>query len=163
MSKRSSSEKDKVYKFVHHQTDWIQTNLLGREFENEWLKIAADGKISLRCSKDRGYAWDGCSPKWNFIHLMWGTPDGKLDYRTEKPITYYSSMFHDVIYQFKSEVPISRKESDILFKIMLQDAKFMWWSVYGFAVRTFGGFYGKWFREESQTDIQVLGYSWLEE
>ncbi len=101
--KRSSTIANKVYKFVHTNDEWIMTNLIGYKFENQWLRMKEDGAIIAKGSNLDGYTWDACSPKWHFIHLTWGTPDGKLDYDTEKPITYYASMFHDIIYQFKDE------------------------------------------------------------
>lgn len=162
--KRSDSIANKVYKYVHEEDVWILTNLTGRDFENNWLKIEHNGKIIVKGSFSNGYAWDGCSPKWHFVHLIWGTPDGMLDYRTEKPITYYASMIHDVVYQFKKEVDISRKEVDILFKLNLKESKFMWWRVYSIAVKIGGGFYGKWKRKrkESQNSITIIESSWLE-
>src|SRR5687767_14262930 len=101
---RSSSDRNKVYKYVHTEDVHIKTNLTGLTFDNEWLSINKKGWITVKCSNKRGYAWDGCSPKVNFLDFLWGTPDGKLDYRTEKSITYYASMIHDVLYQYKKEV-----------------------------------------------------------
>ena len=50
----------------------------------------------------QGYAWDGNSPKINFLDLFWiGTPDG-IQTRN-RPITYYASLVHDVLGQFKRE------------------------------------------------------------
>ena len=93
---------------------------------------------------------------------IWGTPDGMLDYRTEKPITYYASMVHDILYQYKSEVDFSRKEVDILFRIILKESKFMWWWLYYIAVRIGGGFYGKWKTKLTQGNFVIKKYSWLE-
>ena len=162
--KRSDTIANKVYKYVHEEDVWILTNLTGRDFENNWLKIENNGKIIVKGSFSNGYAWDGCSPKWHFVHLIWGTPDGMLDYRTEKPITYYASMIHDVVYQFKKEVDISRKEVDILFKLNLKESKFLWWRVYSIGVKIGGGFYGKWKRKrkDSQNSITIIESSWLE-
>ncbi len=121
--KRSTEFPPKVYKFVHEKDVWIKTNLTNRKFEidkNGWLMVEDDGTITVKGSNPGGYAWDGCSPKWNCLHITWGTPDGKLDYNTEKPMTYYASMIHDAIYQYKDTVNISRKEADILFKLILK-------------------------------------------
>ncbi|MBL0882242.1 MAG: hypothetical protein IBJ16_02635, partial [Chitinophagaceae bacterium] len=89
---KSSSIPGKVYKFVHKQDETIKTNLVGRSFKNDWLEIDEDGTMILKGSHARGYAWDGCSPKMNFIDVIWGTPDGRFDDKTEKQITYYASM-----------------------------------------------------------------------
>jgi len=162
--KRSTTFSSKVYKFVHYEDVWIKTNLTGREFDkdkNSWLTIENDGTITVKGSNPGGYAWDGCSPKWNCLHITWGTPDGKLDYNTEKPMTYYASMIHDAIYQYKNLATISRKEADILLKLILKKAKYMWWWKYALGVRVFGGFYGKWNRKGCQSRIKITEYSWL--
>ena len=155
------ANRKKVYKYVHDEDVSVGTSLSGRSFENEWLRIEDSGLIVVKGSNQRGYAWDGCSPKVNFLHLIWGTADGQLDFRTDKPFTYYASMVHDVLYQFKSEVPVSRKEADILFSKMLRKAGFMWWWLYGFAVRVGGGFYGGWKTTKSGGEVIKIAYcSW---
>ncbi|MEM1137994.1 MAG: hypothetical protein AAGI07_19320 [Bacteroidota bacterium] len=159
--KRSGTIANHVYKFVYHKDVFIKTNLIGRNFKNEWVEIESDGKIIIKGSSSGGYAWDGCSPKWHFIDLMWGTPDGKLDFRTEKPITYFASMIHDVIYQFKEELDISRKEADIIFKLILNEAGFMWCGLYFFSVRIGGRFYGTWKRKISEKKVALTESSWL--
>lgn len=158
---RSSSVRNKVYKFVHKEDMWIETNITGRTYDNNpRLVVEESGKITVKCSYKMGYAWDGCSPKGNFLHFTWGTPDGKLNYATEKPITYFASMFHDALYQFKKDGCISRKEADVIFKILLKDAGFMWWPVYYVAVRIFGIFYGNWNRKTSKFGIRITKCSW---
>lgn len=140
---RSKSQR-RVYKFVHTIDTSIQTNIYGRIFETEWLKVEPNGMITVKGSNDRGYAWDGCSPKFNILQFTCGTPDGMLVYETCAPITYYASMFHDAIYQYKKEIDITRKETDNLFKENLKKADFMWWWIYYFAVWAFGWIRGKW-------------------
>jgi len=140
---RSKSQR-RVYKFVHTIDTSIQTNIYGRIFETEWLKVEPNGIITVKGSNDRGYAWDGCSPKFNILQFTCGTPDGMLVYETCAPITYYASMFHDAIYQYKKEIDITRKETDNLFKENLKKADFMWWWLYYFAVWAFGWIRGKW-------------------
>ena len=152
---RSSSIPNKVWKFVHNEDEWIMTNITGRNFPNERLLIEESGKITVKCGFENGYAWDGCTPKWNCLHITWGIPDGKLDFSTEKPMTYYASMFHDALYQFKDKGCISRKEADVIFKILMKKNRFMWWPVYYGAVRLFGGFCGKWNRKKSKSGIRI--------
>jgi hypothetical protein len=141
----------------------VKTNLFGRSYQSEWLDIDPDGLITVKGGKGAGYAWDGCSPKVNFLHLIWGTPDGKLDYGTERPMTYYASMIHDAMYQYKKGIPLSRMEADALFTRMLRDAKFMWWWLYGLAVIVGGRFYGGW-KTTTSTDLPIAieSCSWLE-
>lgn len=151
-----------IYKFTHQQDDWIQTNLYNRSFNNEWLSIETNGKITLKGTNRDGYSWDGCSPKWKLFGKIIGTPDGKIDPETNLPKTYYASMFHDVIYQFKNEetMCISRKEADKIFKIMLKKANFKSWFLYNLGVRAGGLLYGKWRVRRSQKNIEVTTYSW---
>lgn len=152
-----------IYKFTHHQEDWIQTNLTKKDFENRWLKIESNGRITLKGAQEHGYAWDGCSPKWKISGKIFGTPDGRIDPKTKKPITYYASMFHDAIYQYKNAqtMKISRKEADLIFLIMLKKAKFRFWRIYYLGVRIGGGFYGKWRTTSSQLPVEVSEYSWI--
>lgn len=159
---RSKTIRNKVYKYVHEKDVYIKTNITGLTFDNQWLSIKPDGRITVKGNENRGYAWDGCSPKVNFIHLIWGTPDGQLDFRTEKPMTYYASMIHDALYQYKKSVGMSRRDADIIFEEILKESKFMWWWLYGLAVKVGGGFYGKWrVTENQQTKIEILDCSWL--
>ncbi|MGD1937030.1 MAG: hypothetical protein ACFCA4_05685 [Cyanophyceae cyanobacterium] len=52
----------------------------------------------------KGYSWDGNSPKVNVLDLFWlGTPDGIRNVKTDKPVTYYASLVHDVLGQFKND------------------------------------------------------------
>ena len=158
---RSSTIPNKVYKFVHFEDVYIRTNLTGRAVQFEWLEIDDEGKITVKGSHPGGYAWDGCSPKFIVLDLIFGTPDGKLDYATDKQIAYYASMIHDALYQFKSEINISRKETDLIFKRNLKKAGFKLAGVYYFFVRLFGGFYGKWKVKKSQKNVRVAEFSWL--
>jgi len=158
---RSSSIPNKVYSYVHHSEVYIVTNITGRKFESDWLTVAETGKITVHGSNEQGYAWDGCSPKWNFLQLTWGTPDGRLDYETEKPLTYYASLIHDALYQYKSEgLPISRREADVIFNIILKKREFIWRWLYNLAVRAFGRFYGKWDYNDSVDGVRILECSW---
>lgn len=130
-----------IYKFILEEDTFIQTNIIGREFINEWVTLDEYGLMKVK----KGYAWDGCSPKVNFIDLTLGTPDGKtIEHKNGKfrPITYYGSLGHDVIYQFKDIIPITRKEADEEFysKLLEVDFSFSW--LYYKVVRCFGWVYG---------------------
>jgi hypothetical protein len=49
-----------------------------------------------------GYAWDGCSPRFNVLGLFWvGIPNG-VHHDNEKPMMYYPSLVHDVLLQMGS-------------------------------------------------------------
>ncbi|MDX8400545.1 MAG: hypothetical protein R8K20_09915 [Gallionellaceae bacterium] len=102
-----------------HQTDWT----LERSFEAEWLSISKSGLIIVKANKT-GYAWDGCSPKFDILNLVVvGVPDGHFDYRTGKAYTYRASMVHDALYQYLDSIPVSKADVDLLFLIMLGDFK----------------------------------------
>src|SRR5712691_2897454 len=60
------------------------------------LILERGGRITVT----QGYAWDGCSPKFCFCDLLFGTPDGVVDTQTGRPKTYYASLVHDALYQF---------------------------------------------------------------
>ncbi|WP_430966767.1 hypothetical protein [Spongiimicrobium sp. 2-473A-2-J] len=164
LGKRSLS-KPKVYKFVHQDDEYIQTNIKGIEYKNErgWLEINKNGRIYLNTSCYDGYAWDGCTPKFELFDFLIGTPDGKLDYGTEKPITYFASMTHDLLYQLKRELPLSRKTVDVLFYLILKDSGFIWSGVYYFFVRAFGGIlFPGWKTKEKIKNIVIEECSWIE-
>lgn len=161
--RRSSTIPGKVWKYVHTEDVWIQTNILGRSFSGEWLDISALGRITVKGSHARGYAWDGCSPKYEALDMLLGTPDGKLDYSTAKPITYYASMIHDALYQYKKEVPVSRQDADIIFQLILKQSGFMWWWLYGAIVQALGGFYGDWKVYSDTPGIEITECSWWKE
>lgn len=148
-----------MYKFITNEDVSIRTNLKGREFRNEWLEITDKGIITV----SSGYAWDGCTPKFIALDLIFGTPDGKTDEQTNKPVTYHASIFHDVLYQFKSEINISRHEADLLFLTIMKHHKFKLKGVYFFFVRLFGGLFGTWKQKETeQQDIQINRYFYLD-
>ncbi len=85
---------------------------------NNWLGISIGGTIWV----SKGYAWDGCTPSIRVFGLGWiGTPEGAVDYRTEKPLTYYASLVHDALTQFKA---CPRKLADQIFYEMLKEAGF---------------------------------------
>lgn len=140
--------KSKVWKFVSKEDfNWTSTILKGRECNFEWLKISKDGTITVKGSNKKGYAWDGCTPKWNFLHITWGNFDGKLrkfDSGNYKPYTYYASMIHDVLYQYKRCAPITRKEADLIFYNILKKHQFMWSHVFYIGVRLFGWWFSGW-------------------
>lgn len=165
LGKRSKS-RPKVYKFVHRKDEYIQTTIKGVHFkeENGWLEIDTSGRIFINASCFDGYAWDGCTPKFVLLDLIFGTPDGKLDYGTEKPITYFASMTHDLLYQFKRDLPLSRKDCDTLFYLILKDAGFTFGLVYYIFVRLFGGvLFPGWKTKKSQDTFEIEECSWIVE
>jgi hypothetical protein len=87
-----------------------------------------------------GYAWNGCSPKFCFCDILFGTPEGVVDARTSKPKTFYASLVHDAMYQFLTDgLPISRRDADQCFLALLKETYFRPRLIYYLVVRLFGG------------------------
>ena len=129
-----------VYKFINKSEFSRKEDFLkGRTFGSNWLTISG-GEISI----ETNYAWNGCSPKFQLLDLIIGTPDGATNLTHGYPKAYYASMVHDALYQYKSTVPVTRKEADWLFYKMLKEENFFWAKVYYAAVRLFGWTLGKW-------------------
>lgn len=141
----------KIWKFVHqddfsYKTDRFK-NPKKRACEYNWLKITEDGTIIVKGTFDRGYAWDGCTPKVGFIDNTFGILDGRIHHFKKadyKPKAYYASMVHDVLYQYKRCAPITRKEADKIFLDLLKEADYMWALPYYWAVRSFGWIFSGW-------------------
>lgn len=88
----------------------------------------------------RGYAWNGCSPKFCLCDILFGTPDGVVDVRTGRPKTYYASLVHDALCQFLPDgLPLSRGEVDRCFLALLRESGFRARWLYYAAIRLFGG------------------------
>ena len=127
-----------VYIYCLEEDYTYRSSIKGRVFENEWFKLEKNGTITVKGSHKKGYAWDGCSPKFKFKDICWlGTPDAVLNWETKKPKTYYASMVHDVFYQFSKDVKpfIKRKEVDDLFYDILKENNFRLANVYYRVVR----------------------------
>ena len=87
----------------------------------------------------RGYAWNGCSPKFCLCDILMGTPDGVVDARTGKPKTYYATLVHDALCQFLPDgLPLSRGEVDRCFLALLAESGFRARWLYYASVRVFG-------------------------
>ena len=128
------------YKFCEKRIIKFTTQLKGCSFDSEWLQIKPNGKIIVKGTNKEGYSWDGCSPKFVVFDLLIGTNDGRMV--NNYPITYYASMLHDILYQYKKEIEFTRKQVDMEFKRQLEIKKFKLSSVYYFFVRCFGWYYG---------------------
>lgn len=99
------------------------------------LIIEKEGRITVT----REYAWNGCSPKFVFLDLLWGTPDGAVYRPTGRPKAYFASLIHDALYQFLGAgSPISRREADGCFRRLLGESEFRLSWIYWVAVRLGG-------------------------
>lgn len=157
--------KKKIWKFVR-QTDFVYRSerLKGRACDFNWMSIADDGTITVKGSFRKGYAWDGCTPKGVLLDLMFGTPDGKaikhkaavFGPHAYYPITYFGSMVHDMMYQYKRCGLYTRKEADLVFRDLLKESGFFWAYAYYAAVRSLGWFFGGWKYKNKKQVLNAL-------
>lgn len=105
------------------------------QFQNSWLGITA-GALCIRAD----YAWDGCSPTWFLPLFGWvGIPNGPLTAQGV-PQSYYATLVHDALCQFRGALPIDKAVAVALLKQMLIEGGFPRWraSLYANAVRLLG-------------------------
>ena len=110
-------------------------HLIGVDFSNEWITIR-HGRITIKA----GYAWDGCSPTWNLGPLWFGPWDGPLT-SEGKPVTFYATLVHDALCQFRPDIPnLSKKQTVDLFRSMLIESGAPTWMIrlYPWAIDHFG-------------------------
>ena len=120
-----------------------KSSITGRKFENEWFSLDQDGTITVKGTHGRGYAWDGCSPKWKWKDIYFGTPEGVLNYETRHSKTYYASLVHDLFYQFNKDLRgiVLRREADRELYNLLKRDDFRFARLYHWAVRSVGWIY----------------------
>ena len=118
-----------------------QSSITGVSFQHERFTLSAEGLIVV----NKGYAWNGCSPKFSFFTMIFGTPEGDIHPEKEVPRTYYASLVHDVLYQFSGDITatgqLARKDVDREFYKLLKAHQFLPAFIYYLAVRTFGGLF----------------------
>jgi hypothetical protein len=102
------------------------------------LEISSTGVIKVL----KGYAWDGCTPKFKMFDLLFGTPEGIPHKKTLLPKTYFASLVHDALYQFlDAGSPFSRRQVDKIFLHILTEYSFAPRNIYYAMVRAFGGLF----------------------
>lgn len=125
MENAKPAKKEKgIYKYVVHEDVIFKATPIKTSFNDPeaFLIIKPNGDIIVRGSFKNGYAWDGCTPKFNLLDLcLFGIPDGRTLVETGKPTTYYASMVHDILCQYREEAGISQKAADRLFLTYLGD------------------------------------------
>lgn len=129
-----------VYVYCIKEDYPYKSSIVGREFENGWFKLEPDGMITVKGTNGRGYSWDGCSPKWKWKDMYFGTPEAVLNHEIRQSRTYYASLIHDIFYQFSSEVKdlVARHEVDIEFYDILKRDGFKMARLYYWGVSAFG-------------------------
>ncbi len=128
----------KVFKFIEWDIVSFEIPIKGINYEDLRFKLNEKGLFTLKPP----FVWDGATPKFNFLDITWGTPDGCLNIFTGKPKTYYATMVHDLLYQ--SLAPITRKQADECFVFLAKRDDFKLWKIYNMANRIFGRFYQRW-------------------
>ena len=147
-----SGQKNYVFKettLIEIHTSLLKDVLFEKE-ENEWLRIYPNKSnpsqtiIEIDGTQLTGYAWDGCSPKFQLGDLIFGTPDGVLG-MNHKPKTYIASMAHDILYQFRDQLvgKVTRKQADAIFLEQMKKQHFLLANLYYRGVRMFGGLFWK--------------------
>ena len=140
MEVKSAKKRKGIYKYVTHQDLLYKNTDIKKTFNNDWLNISENGDIVVKGTNAEGYAWDGCTPKFNIYDLfLVGTPDGRVIVNTGKPITYYASLIHDILCQHAKCIGIKRKQADKVFLYYLGDFKLRYF--YYFAVRIYGALF----------------------
>ena len=100
------------------------------------LLIERNGAITVT----HDYTWNGCSPKFHMLDLLFGTPEGVVNARTGQRKTYYASLVHDALYQFLADdLPLTRAQADRCFLALLRESAFLLAPLYWGFVRLFGG------------------------
>ena len=121
--------------------DYIhRSSIIGKKFENEWMKLDEDGTVMIKGGYQTGYCWDGCSPKGKLFDICLGTPEAVLNPETGVSKTYYASLVHDIFYQFSKELKsiVKRKEVDREFFNILKSNNFRSAKFYHCVVRMLG-------------------------
>ncbi len=132
-----------VYIYCIREDHHYQSSIKGREFENDWFRLAKDGMVVIKGTHAKGYAWDGCSPKIKIKDLYIGTPEAVLNWKTGVSKTYYASLVHDVFYQFSKDIKsfVRRKEADLELYAILKRDHFCFARAYYLVVRWLGWIY----------------------
>ena len=114
--------------------------------ESDYAFFDAKGRLRLLVERNgaitvtRGYTWNGCSPKFFVLDLLFGTPEGVVNARSGHRKTYYASMVHDALYQFLADgLPLTRMQADHCFLFLMRESSFRLASLYWLFVRAFGG------------------------
>lgn len=130
-------DKDYSYNVAKHlPRDWREGYAFVDSKGHRRLEIHPNGDVVVLA----GYAWDGCTPKFSFIDIAFGTPDGIPNEKTKKPKAYYASLLHDALYQFiDAQLPLSRSQIDTIFLELMTRDRFAPRRLYFGVVRALGG------------------------
>lgn len=85
----------------------------------------------------KGYAWDGCTPKFRLFGRLFGVWDGFFNLKTHRQDTYYASLVHDTLCQFMAQHPFKREDVDKVFLHLAKRDNFIFAYPYYWAIRLF--------------------------
>lgn len=102
--------------------------LQGVTLDHEFATI----RDCVMCVK-AGYQFNGASPRWEFMTLEIGTPQGRGNYLIK------GFAMHDAMYQFGKEIGLKRENADkILYQYMVSK-NFPFAKLYYYTLKIFGG------------------------
>lgn len=122
-----------VYRYLLEQ-DWSyqHDNFQGISKQHPWFTLEK-GLLTVH----KNYAWDGCSPKMYIFGVCTiGTPDGAM--RFGRPWTYYASLVHDVLCQFRHDLPLTKHQVVEVFDDQLNASSFPLRHLYTWVVNHLG-------------------------
>lgn len=108
------------YRYQLDETfQYTSPHLRGIEYANRWVTIV-DGVITVT----RNYCWDGCTPVYFLPFIGWaGVPEGARD-AAGIPQSYYATLVHDVLCQFRKEILIDKARTLKILEAMLFEGGF---------------------------------------
>ena len=136
----------------------LSTPMEDIHYVGEYLSLKENGELRI----ERGYSWNGCSPKVEVMGMVFGTPEGALPKESERsaieknlammgytqfdwyrPKTYYASLVHDSLYQIGDTYAarMDRKLADDIFLNILKAYRFPLARLYYLAVRVLGKYF----------------------
>ena len=84
---------------------------------NGWLQI------------NKGYEWDGCTPKFRIFGKIFGIPDFQG--------TYHASLAHDFLIEYCEQHNICRKQIDHIFEKIMEEEGFFFRFLYATGVNLY--------------------------
>lgn len=121
----------KIYRYRLEEDYEVTVPVKHPDVKHPYCEVE-NGRVTIKC----GYSWDGCTPNFAPLKMFYlGTPNGIIDYRTGKTVTYYASLVHDCLCQYKIG---TKRDADLLFRDMLLRSGWPMSRVYFWAVRIFG-------------------------